>query len=60
MKRRGRVAVLRVVDRRVGDRRTVSVSWLGGAPLTHEMTVDLPVDGVESEKVRWYLSLIHI
>ena len=49
------MAVLRVVDRRVGDRRTVSVSWLGGAPLTHEMTVDLPVDGVESEKVRWYL-----
>jgi tetratricopeptide (TPR) repeat protein len=49
------VAVLRVVDRRVDDWRRVTVSWVGGTTLTHEMDVNLPVDGVESEKVRWYL-----
>ena len=49
------MAVLRVVDRRVDDRRKVTVSWVGGSTLTHEADVSLPVDGVESEKVRWYL-----
>lgn len=49
------MAVLRVVDRRVDDRRRVSVSWVDGSTLTHEMHVSLPVDGAESEKVRWYL-----
>src|SRR3954464_3676629 len=44
-----------MVDRRVGDRRHISVSWVDGVPLTHETTVSLPVDGAESEKVRWYL-----
>ena len=28
---------------------------MGGAPLTHETDVELPVDGAESERVRWYL-----
>ena len=49
------MAVLRVVDRRVDDRRKVTVSWVDGSTLTHEIDVSLPVDGVESEKVRWYL-----
>ncbi|WP_433784642.1 CHAT domain-containing protein [Actinomycetospora sp. CA-101289] len=44
-----------MVDRGVGDRRRVSVSWVGGAPLTHETEVELPVDEAESERVRWYL-----
>jgi hypothetical protein len=49
------VTVLRVVDRRVDDRRRVTVSWLDGGSLSHEAVVSLPGDGVESEKVRWYL-----
>jgi hypothetical protein len=51
----GSVAVLRIVDRRLHDRRQLTVSWVDGSPLTHEIAVDLPVDGLESEKVRWYL-----
>ena len=50
------MAVLRVVDRRVGDRRKVTVEWTSGSMLSHEADdLDLPVDGAESEKVRWYL-----
>ena len=33
------MAVLRVVDRRMGDRRKVTVSWADGSTLTHEMEV---------------------
>ena len=51
------MAVLRVVDRRVGDVHRVSVSWQGPgtAPHDSEVTFGLSVDGAESEKVRWYL-----
>jgi hypothetical protein len=48
------VAVLRVVDRRLRERRKVSVSLVDAATLAHEIDAELPVDEA-SEKVRWYL-----
>ena len=48
-------AILRMVDRRVGDRRNIAVTWVDGVPLTHETSASLPVDGAKSEKVRRYL-----
>jgi tetratricopeptide (TPR) repeat protein len=51
------MAVLRVVDRRVGDGRRITVSWLGdgSAPQDVETSLRVPVDEAESDRVRWYL-----